>query len=200
MSEWAATDAGALANILDECRGGPWKPDDGTSLWFYNEAGDQICLTPDDVLLLLHAALAGRSSDPEPAPEPGDVTIGEMQERLARAMGCPLDADYPDCSHGGDAWEYARHLIRDGFAIVPLGAVPALQATRCPVCDRDGFHEEGCRYVKPEHRALQATGEPRPCLRCGIAVRADEERKCSASNFSLWCSDGAGATGEGDQG
>lgn len=52
------TDAGALAVILDECKGGPWKPDDGTSLWFYNAAGDQIHLTGDDVALLLHAALA----------------------------------------------------------------------------------------------------------------------------------------------
>ena len=47
------TAAGALASILDETKGGPWKPDDGTSLWFYNEAGDQLHLTGDDVALLL---------------------------------------------------------------------------------------------------------------------------------------------------
>ena len=47
------TDAGALAVILDEAKNGPWKPDDGTSLWFVNEAGDQLHLTGDDVALLL---------------------------------------------------------------------------------------------------------------------------------------------------
>ena len=59
---------GALASILDETKGGPWKPDDGTSLWFYNEAGDQIRLTGDDVLLLLNAAHAARSTPAEALP------------------------------------------------------------------------------------------------------------------------------------
>lgn len=51
-----------------------------------------------------------------------EVTIGQMQERLAKAMGCPLDETYPRCSHGADAWEYASHLIRDGYAIVAFDA------------------------------------------------------------------------------
>jgi len=55
------TDEGALAVILDEAKDGPWKPEDGTSLWFYNEAGDQLRLTGDDVVLLLSAALASEA-------------------------------------------------------------------------------------------------------------------------------------------
>jgi hypothetical protein len=31
--------------------------------------------------------------------------------------------------------------------------------SRCPACDREGTHEEGCRYVLPEHRPSR---EPRP--------------------------------------
>jgi hypothetical protein len=50
----------ALADILDEASSGPWKPDQSGSVWFYNAAGDQLCLTGDDVALLLNHEVAAR--------------------------------------------------------------------------------------------------------------------------------------------
>lgn len=108
------TDAGALTVILDEAKAGPWKPDDGTSLWFVNEAGDQLHLTGDDVALLLNAALEAQ----------GGPSLDV--ERLARAMySVFLWDDRKEALRYAEeiAAEYARLGVApeppNGYTVVP---------------------------------------------------------------------------------
>jgi len=59
----------ALADILDEAAGEPWKPegriedDDADGVWLANEDGDSLWLSSEDVARLLHHALRLRSPE-----------------------------------------------------------------------------------------------------------------------------------------